>query len=99
MDFAADIPLIYTDFGVTVTVTPKGGGTPVTGLALHRHPGASVLAGDVIGTERTLRYPLATFPALKRGDTVQIGTATYAVREAPQALSRGLEAIVPLAEA
>lgn len=99
MDFAADISLLYADFGVTVTVTPKGGGTPVTGLALHRHPGAAMLAGEVIGTERTLRYPLATFPALRRGDTVQIGAATYTVREAPQALSRGLEAAVPLAEA
>lgn len=98
MDFSADVSLSYSDFGVSVTVTPKGGGTPVTGLAMHRHPGAAVLGGDLIGTERTLRYPLAVFPALKRGDTVQIGATNYTVREAPQALSRGLEAVVPLAE-
>lgn len=99
MDFAADTPLMYSDFGVLVTLTPKGGGASTSALALHRRPGTTVIGGDLLVTEHTLRYPLASFPNVKRGDTFAIGSETFKVRENPQVTAAGLEALAPLESA
>ena len=99
MDFAADLPLLYSDFAVVVTHTPKAGGASTTGKAFHNQPGMTVIGGDVIATDHTLRYPLAAFPAVRKGDTFQIGAVAYVARENPMPRARGLEAVVPLARA
>ena len=99
MDFASDLSVFYSDFSVSVTWTPKGGGTSVTGKALHRQPGMTVIGGDVIATDHTLRYPIATFANVRKGDTFQIGALSFTVRENPILQPRGLEALVPLSRA
>ncbi len=99
MDFASDLSLFYLDFGVEVTLTPKGGGASSTGLALHDLPGVTVLGGEVLATDHTLRFLAAAFPTIRKGDTFKIGAVSYTARENAQPLQDGLEYTVPLVRA
>lgn len=99
MDFSADISLFYADFGVPVIHTPKGGVATAPKLALFNQPGTVMIGGDVLATDYSLRYPVATFPAVKKGDGFTIGGIAYTARESAQpAGDDGLEHIVPLAK-
>jgi len=96
MDFD-DLSLAYADAAATVTHNPASGGTATAGLAFFDQPGSALIGGEMLATDYSLRYPAATFPAVKRGDTVTIATVVYTVRENPQPASiDGLELIVPL---
>lgn len=99
MDFAADLALFYADFGVPVVYTPKGGVAVEPRQAILDQPGMELIGGNVLATDYSLRYPVATFPAVKRGDGFSIGGVAYTAREAAQPVSvDGLEHIVPLAK-
>lgn len=97
MDFSTDLPALYADFGVSATHTPAAGGASTTALAILDQPGQAVIGGEILATDYSLRFPAASFPAVKRGDTLEIGGVTYVAREAAQPLLDGLEMIVPLA--
>jgi len=98
MDFAGDLSLFYTDFGTPVTWTPQAG-SPVTALALHDLPGTTLIDGQLLATDHSLRFPLASFPAVKRGDAFTIEGVAYVAREGAQLIGvDGIEAIVPLAK-
>lgn len=99
MDFTPDLPALYADFGVTAAHTPAGGGSTTTARAILDQPGTTVIGGEILATDCTLRYPTASFPAIKRGDSIVIGGTTYTARESAQPLLDGLEHIVPLASA
>lgn len=99
MNFAADLPLLYADFGVVVTHTPQGGGSPASGRAIFDRPGVVQIGGEMIGTDYALRYPAATFPVVRRGDAFAIGGVGYLARESAQPGLDGLEMHVPLAKA
>lgn len=96
MNFS-DLAPFYADFGLDVTHTPLVG-SPVTGKALFDQPGTAIVGGEILATDYTVRYPLTTFQAVKRGDAFTIGGATYTARESAQPASlQGDEMIVPLA--
>lgn len=93
----SDLAPFYADFAVTVTHTPLVG-SPVTALAIFDQPGTTLIGGEILATDYSLRYPVTTFQAVKRGDAFSIGGATYSARESAQPASiDGLEHIVPLA--
>lgn len=95
MDFS-DLAPFYADFGLDVTHTP-GVGSPATGKALFDQPGTTIIGGEILATDYTIRYPVTTFQAVKRGDQFTIGGATYTARESAQPASfQGDEMIVPL---
>lgn len=97
MDFSADLAIAYADFSVTVTHTPLVG-SPRVALALFDQPGTTIIGGEILATDYSLRYPVATFQAVKRGDAFTIGGLSYTARESAQPASiDGLEHIVPLA--
>lgn len=97
MNFAPDLALQYADFGQSVVYTPLGGGATVTALAILDQPGQVLIGGEVLATDYSLRYPTASFPAVKRGDTFTTAGVTYTVRESAQNASvDGLEQIVVL---
>lgn len=98
MDFANDFSIVYADFGQSVTHRPAAGGGDAVGQAILDQPGMTVIGGEVLATDYSLRYPAETFPIVKRGDTFFTGGVTYTAREAAQPASvDGLEYIVPLA--
>lgn len=97
MDFAADLSLFYADFGKEAVWTPKGGGASLTGLVLHDQPGMTVIGGDILATDHSLRYAIATFPLVRKGDAFTIDGVAYVAREHAQPLQDGLEYTVPLA--
>jgi len=100
MDLAADLATLYADFGQTVTHHPAAGGGDTVGLAILDEPGTTLIGGEQLATDYGLRYPAATFPSIKRGDTITIGAVTYNAREAAQPIGvDGLEHVVPLARA
>ena len=100
MDIHSDIAaLFYADFGVQAVHTPAGGGATTTALAILDQPGTEIVGGEILATDYTLRFPAASFPAVKRGDTFVIDGTTYSAREAAQPLLDGGEHIVPLARA
>lgn len=100
MNLAADLAMFYADFpAVDVTYTPTTG-TGHAGRAIFDQPGMTIIGGEVLATDYSLRYPAATFPAVKRGDVFAIGGVSYTARENAQPASvDGLEHIVPLAKA
>jgi hypothetical protein len=98
MDFTADLPLFYADFGQFVTHHPAAGGYDTVGRAILDLPGMVLIGGEQLATDYGLRYPAATFPAVKRGDTFTVGAVVYTAREAAQPIGvDGLEHAVPLA--
>ncbi len=99
MDFSPDLPALYADFGDSTAHTPAGGGATTTALAILDQPGTTLIGGEILATDYTLRYPAASFPAIKRGDSIVISGTTYTARESAQPLLDGLEHIVPLARA
>jgi len=91
-----DIDLLYADFGVAVTHTPAGGG-PTTAKAMFDRPGTVLVGGEMLATDYSVRFPVASFQTVKRGDTFVIAGTTYLARENAQPADiDGLEAIVPL---
>lgn len=99
MDLSADLAMFYADFGVPVVYTPKGGVAAAPQMAILDQPGMTVIGGEILATDYSLRYPVSTFPAVKRGDGFSIGGVSYTARESAQSASvDGLEHIVPLAK-
>lgn len=96
MNFAADLALFYADFGVLVTHTPKAGTAVPPALALHDQPGMTVIGGDVLATDHSLRFPAATWPVVRKGDQFVIKGVVYQARENAQPLDVGDEFTVPL---
>ena len=100
MSAVDDLPTMYADFGQTATLHPLAGGGDTVGLAILDEPGTTLIGGDLLATDYGLRYPAATFPSIKRGDTITIGAVPYTAREAAQPIGvDGLEHVVPLARA
>jgi hypothetical protein len=97
MDFSADLPALYKDFGADVTLSPKIGSSS-TGQAIHDRPGQFLLGDGVAQTEHTLRYQTASFPAVKQGDVFTIAAVDYLVAEAPLSLIDGAEHVAVLAK-
>lgn len=97
MNPSADLRIFYAGFpAVDASHTPKGGGTATPGRVILDQPGMALFGDQVLATDYSLRYPAATFPAVRRGDTFQIGATTYTAREAAQPGQDGLELTVPL---
>jgi len=97
MDFAADLSLMYADFGINAIHRAASDGIETIGLAILDAPGINLIGDDVLGTNYTLRYPLSTFPGVHRGDTFTVGETLYTVREGPTPASAdATERIVPL---
>lgn len=93
-----DSALFYADFAVPVTHQPLVGNWS-TATALFDQPGTTIIGGEILATDYSLRFPVATFPAVKRGDKFLIGSTTYTARENAQPASiDGLELIVPLVQ-
>jgi len=99
MNFADEMPLFYADFGVLAVHTPKAGGASSSGFVLHDQPGMTLIGGDILATDHSLRYPVATFPVVRKGDTFLVAGVSYSARENAQPLQDGLEYTVPLAKA
>ena len=98
MDFAADLALLYAEFGLPATHHPVAGGADAGGQVILDQPGMMLLGGEVLATDYSLRYPAVTFPVVRRGDTFTVAGITYAAREGAQPVSvDGLEYSVPLA--
>lgn len=99
MNPAADLALFYVDFpAVDVSYTPLAG-TASVGRAIFDQPGMTLIGGEVLATDYSLRYPATTFPNVKRGDAFGIGGVNYTARENAQPLIDGAEHTVPLAKA
>lgn len=96
MDFSADLAALYADFSVIAAHTPAAGGITIYAEAILDQPGQTIIGGEILATDYSLRYAAITFPAVKRGDTFLVGGVTYTAREAAQPLLDGLEHIVPL---
>lgn len=89
--------LFDADLGAEeVTHRPAAGGPPVVGIALLNQPGRDYFVGALAGTDYALRYPVAAFPSVQKGDRFTIGRTDYLVRDVPQPLADGLEAIAAL---
>lgn len=98
MDFS-DLSPFYADFSVAVIHTPLVG-SPSTKQAIFDQPGIALIGGEMLATDYSLRYPVATFQDVRRGDQFTIGGLNYTARESAQPASiDGLEHIVPLAKA
>lgn len=92
-----DVSLFYADLAVSVIHQPLVG-TPITGNALFDQPGTTIVGGEILATDYSLRYPVVTFQPVKRGDLFLVGATLYKARENAQPASiDGLEHIVPLA--
>lgn len=95
MNFS-DLAPFYADFGVSATHTPQAG-SPATGKVLFDQPGTTIVGGEILATDYSVRFPAVTFQSVRRGDQVTIGSVNYLAREDAQPASfDGLEMIVPL---
>lgn len=61
------------------TLTPAGGGDPVTTLVGYREATEMVL-GDVLATVPTIQFPTAALPAIAVRDAVSVAGRRYTVR-------------------
>lgn len=93
---AADMAELY-DEGIGTPVLLAGETAPRFGL--FAEPGAQVLGEEMIVTEPTLRYPVAQFPAMQRGQSLTVAGRAWRVRTTPTLLADGLEAVVMLERA
>lgn len=92
-----DVSLFYADLAARVIHQPLAG-NPRQGDALFDQPGTTIIGGEILATDYSLRYPVVTFQPVKRGDLFLIGATLYTARENAQPASiDGLEHIVPLA--
>lgn len=98
MNLAGAVATVHGVFGSQVTLRPAAGGPSVTGRARLLQPGRDTFGGTLAVTDYTLRYPVATFPSIKKGDRITIGRTDYLVRDVPLATDDGLEAVAPLAK-
>lgn len=101
MDLAADIAIFYAGWpAVDVSYTPAAGGAAVPGRAMFDREGIVVINGEAQAVDYSLRYPTASFPAVKTGDLFAVtGEGNFKARTGGQQLLDGLESIVPLAKA
>ncbi|HMV62708.1 MAG TPA: hypothetical protein PKE01_05205 [Rhodocyclaceae bacterium] len=97
MNLSGVVSCVHGVFGETVTLRPASGGRPLTGRARLQQPTHDIL-GNLVATDYALRYPVATFPNVQKGDRITIGRTDYLVRDVPQHLPDGLEAIAPLSK-
>ncbi len=97
MNPAADLPLMYADFGQSATLHPLAGGADTVGVAILDQPGTALIGGEILATDYSIRFPAVTFPTVHRGDQFIVGGVTYTAREGAQPASiDGAERIVPL---
>jgi len=85
---------LYASLGEAVTLTPQSG-SPVAGRGVFDRVGKP-LFGEVMASEPSLRYSVAAFPGVVRGDVFSIGGEQWRVRQAPRLLLDGAEAEVLL---
>lgn len=98
VDFSRSIAAVYREFGVQATFRPAAGGPPKDGLVILDQPGGEIFGGALITTDYTLRFPVATFQDVQKGDRFTLNRTDYVARESAQPLQDGLEATVPLAK-
>lgn len=106
MNPAADLAIFYAAFpAVNVTHTPRGGGAVTPGRAIFDQPGMTVINNELLATDLGLRFPAASFPAVRKGDTFAIADAAgvfdghiYTARENAQPTQDGDERTVSLAK-
>lgn len=96
MDFAADLPFFYAEFGVEAVHTNRLGVTSGPELVLFNQPGMMLLSSEVLATDLSIQYPAASFPVVRKDDTFLIAGKTYQARENHQPTEDGVEYIVPL---
>lgn len=99
MDFAADLPFFYAEFGVLARHTPKNGGASRDALVLFDQPGVSIVQGEILATDLGIRYQTASIPVVRKDDTFVIKGQTYLARENAQPTEDGDEHTVPLKKA
>ena len=82
--FAADASTFLTDFGDPLNWTPSTVGNTITGVALFDQGDTGGDGGGHISREYTLTVEAATWPGLKRGELVVVGSTgggnTYRLR-------------------
>lgn len=87
---------VYRAVGDPVIFQPVSGAA-APGWAMFSRSGMEVMGGDVVITEPALRYEVAAFPAVARGDQFTVeGQGAWRVRGAPVLLLDGREAVVAL---
>lgn len=91
-----DLLDLYADTGEPVSYRPAGGGAALAGFGHFTDSGAEMLAGEVVGSEPALRYPLASFSAVQRNGVFEIGARDWRVRSDPRLINQGREAVVQL---
>ena len=62
---------------------PSAGGPAQSSKVRFRSPTDSVLGGEVLATDYSIRYPAVKFVGLKRDEILTIKGFKYAVRESP----------------
>jgi hypothetical protein len=70
---------------------PAAGGIAQSAKVRFRAPTENVLAGEMLSTDYSVRYPSAKFPGLKRDEVLTIDGFKYAVREGPRSQLDGSE--------
>ncbi|MDQ7989022.1 MAG: hypothetical protein REI09_05240 [Candidatus Dactylopiibacterium sp.] len=93
MAFAApSLSALYASLGDPVTL--EGEATPRR--AIFAEAGGTLLDGELIATEPSLRFPCALWPELARHTVLSVSGRRWRTRTAPRRLSDGQEAIVGL---
>ena len=83
-----DLDVFFADFALDATWTPAGGSAQA-GKVILDAPDAMVLGDMVISTETTLVFKSAQWSGIDEGQTVVIGSASYRLRQRPQAFDDG----------
>lgn len=99
MDFAADLPFFYAEFGVLARHTPKSGGASKDALVLFDQPGVNIVQGEILATDLGIRFRTASFPVVRKDDAFLIKGQSYLARENAQPTEDGDEQTVPLKKA
>lgn len=93
--YVMDLLAMYADVGQVVRLRPVAGPV-VDGAAILDAPGTS-LVGEILATDYSMRFPVETFSAVRKGDQIISGGVTYTARQSSQPISiDGLEHVVPL---
>lgn len=84
MDFAADLSVMFADFGEQATHTPTGG-SAITARVIVSHASQDVLGLSMVDVP-VITWRVADFGALARGAQIVVGATTWRLREAAQAV-------------
>lgn len=76
--FTEDMDVLFGDFAVTATFGAQ------TANVIFDMPDQAILGDMQITTEYAITFKATDFPALKRGDTINISSIAYSVREVTQ---------------